>query len=149
MLSTDCAVRTLITNNSFFIKEEVKMFKRNIHFAKNKKTLKVLLVVFRFIYNFFKILTVNFAPVFLLSFIGTMMNVAGKMNKDKHFNTSEVKYVIESLNSVFLYILLILIVLAVCVCIFYELMKYIKDELKKIDRAQSMPKKVGMRYIFR
>lgn len=127
------------------------MFKKfnNKNCAKNKKTLKVLLIVFRFIYNFCKILTVNFAPVFLLSFIGTMMSVAGNMNKDKHFNTSEVNYIIESLTSAFLYILLILIGLAVCVCVFYELMKYIEDELKKIDRAQSMPKKVGMRYIFR
>lgn len=122
------------------------MFKTNIRFTQNKKKLKVILIVSRFLYNFLKILTLNFTPVFLLSFVGTMVDIVENINKDKHLNANDVNYIIESLHSVFIYILLIQIVLATCVCVCYELMKSTKAKLKKIDRAQSMPKKVGIRY---
>lgn len=113
---------------------------------KRKKNLEGQLILFRSFYNFFKILTLNFTPVFLLSFVGTMMSFAESMNQGKHISVNDVNCVVDSLNSFFLYILLVQVALSVVVCIFYELMKHCKSELKRINKAQSRLKKVGIRY---
>ncbi|WP_421776597.1 hypothetical protein [Gardnerella sp. KA00255] len=130
------------------------MFKKfnNKNCAKNKNTKEKLegkLKLVRFSYNLSKILTVNFVPAFLFAFVQSMMSVIQSASQNKSYNECLVSSIMEFLGSAFFDILLIQVVLSIVVCFLYELMKRYKDELKKMDRAQSMPKKVGMRYIFR
>ncbi|MGW1446044.1 hypothetical protein ACV24M_02945 [Gardnerella piotii] len=127
------------------------MFKifNNKNCAKNKNTKEKLegkLKLVRFFYNLSKILTLNFVPAFLFAFVGSIMSVVQGASQGKSFNKSLVGNIMEFLGSAFFDILLIQVALSIVVCLLYELMKHYKADLKRINRAQSMPKKVGIRY---
>lgn len=127
------------------------MFKifNNKNCAKNKNTKEKLegkLKLVRFFYNLSKILTLNFVPAFLFAFVGSIMSVVQGASQGKSFNKSLVGNIMEFLGSAFFDILLIQVALSIVVCLLYELMKHYKADLKRINRAQSRPKRVGIRY---
>lgn len=123
----------------------------NIHCVKSKNNkckekLKRNFKIARFFYNLSKILTLNFVPAFLFAFVGSMMSVVQNANQGKSYNESLVSNIMEFLGSAFFVILLVQVALSIVVCLLYELMKRYKAEIKRINKAQSRLKKVGIRY---
>ncbi|RFD76347.1 hypothetical protein AXE75_03305 [Gardnerella vaginalis] len=103
----------------------------------NKEALEEELIRVRCHYNSFHNVSSGFLISFFLGFLGYI------------FKFSEIQDIASRyacVVAIFLVILIYQIALINFSNLYYEEMKLVKSKLKEINRAQSMPKKVGIRY---
>lgn len=103
----------------------------------NKEALEEELIRVRCHYNSFHNVSSGFLISFFLGFLGYIFKFGEIPNIVLRFVCVAV---------IFSIILIYQITLINFSNLYYEEMKLVKSELKKIDRVQSVPKKVGIRY---